>query len=120
MIQSESPCGEESSARELCAKLMNFVLENTREKRQFLETHRDYRKEEFQKKKKSIPGKLDHATVVAYEVGHFQPQPLKLTFHDQKRLKQQKQSNEETKKTSLDQNADLMSLLGTPLLSFLK
>ena len=114
MIQSESPCGEESSARELCAKLMNFVLQSTRERRLFLEENRDYRREEFQKKKMTIPGKLDHATVVAYEVGHFQPQPLKLTFQDKKRPKQQqqKQSNNETIKRSPDQNADLMSLLG--------
>jgi hypothetical protein len=52
---------------------MNFVLQNTREKRTFFEKSRDWRREDFEKKEKTIPGKLDHATVVAYEVGHFQP-----------------------------------------------
>lgn len=78
-----------------------------------MEENRDCRREEFQKKKKTIPGKLDHATVAAYEVGHFQPQPLKLTFHDKIRPKQQqRQSNSETIKPPSDQNADLKSLLG--------
>ncbi|CAB3983734.1 PP2C-like domain-containing CG9801 isoform X3, partial [Paramuricea clavata] len=116
VIESESPCGEESSAKELCAKLMNFVLQNTREKRMFLEQNRDCRKEDFEKKRKTIPGKLDHATVVAYEVGHFQPQPLKLTFYDKQRPKQeQKQSNgdqERITKPHLDPNPELLSLLG--------
>ncbi|XP_028413063.1 PP2C-like domain-containing protein CG9801 isoform X2 [Dendronephthya gigantea] len=100
VIQSESPCGEESSAKELCAKLMNFVVQNTLKRRTFLEQNRNCKREEFDKKKKSIPGKLDHATVVAFEVGHFQPQPFKLTFHD-------KQRPQEKKKHSLnvDQNA---------------
>ena len=31
---------------------------------------------------KKKPGKLDHATVVAYEVGHFEPEPLKLVSQD--------------------------------------
>jgi hypothetical protein len=82
----------------------------------FLEQNRDCRKEDFQKKRKTIPGKLDHATVVAYEVGHFQPQPLKLTFHDKQRPKQeQKQSNgdqERITKPHLDPNPEFLSLLG--------
>ncbi len=80
-----------------------------------MEKNRDWRKKEFEEKKKTIPGKLDHATVVAYEVGHFQPQPLKLAFHDKQRPKQQqKQSSDQKRATkpSLDQNPEFRSLLG--------
>ena len=96
---------------------MNFVLQNTRERRTFLERSRDYKKEDFERMKKTIPGKLDHATVVAYEVGNFQPQPLKLTFHEKNRPKRQESSGDEkTTEPTLDQNPELMSLLGLGLL----
>ncbi|XP_028413391.1 uncharacterized protein LOC114536262 isoform X2 [Dendronephthya gigantea] len=117
VIQSESPCGEESSAKELCGKLMNFVVQNTLKRRTFLEQNRNCKREEFDKKKRSIPGKLDHATVVAYEVGHFQPQPFKLTFHDKQRPQEKKQSSgdqspEKPSMPTLEQNNEFISLLG--------
>ncbi|XP_046849872.1 PP2C-like domain-containing protein CG9801 isoform X2 [Xenia sp. Carnegie-2017] len=79
VIQTDSPCqNEESSAKELCAKLINFVLKQTSEKREFLEKS-NLCKKDFEEKKKTIPGKLDHATVVAYEVCNFQLKPLRQT-----------------------------------------
>lgn len=79
VIQTDGPCqNEESSAKELCAKLMNFVLKQTSEKREFLEKS-NLCKKDFEEKKKTIPGKLDHATVVAYEVCNFQLKPLRQT-----------------------------------------
>lgn len=79
-IELESPSGEERSAKELCANLISFVVNKTREKREILENAEisDRQKRYLQSKMK--PGKLDHATVAAYEVGHFRPEPLKLTF----------------------------------------
>ena len=114
VIQSleSTPCGEESSAKELCAKLMNFVLQNTGERRTLLETSRDRKKEEFEKLKKKIPGKLDHATVVAYEVGDFPSKPFKLTSHDKKRANQQHPNSVEKTTETLDKNPEFMSLLG--------
>lgn len=87
-----------------------------------MEENRDCGKKDFEEKRKAIPGKLDHATVVAYEVGHFQPHPLKLTSQDKRRTKQQLRSNSgkrhldyeqgKSTKASLHPNAELMSLLG--------
>lgn len=78
------------SAMEICAKLISNVARRTAKKRQLLEkadlenkdaSVKDRREREKQivKVMKETPGKLDHAAVVAVEVGEFYPEePLKL------------------------------------------
>ena len=91
---------------------MNFVVQNTRERRTFLEENRDFKKEDFQKRKKTIPGKLDHATVVAYEVGHFQRKPLKLTFQDKQGPKQKQSNGDKKVPTTPSEQNEVLSLYG--------
>ena len=84
-----------------------------------MEKNRDKKRAELEKMRKLIPGKLDHATVAAYEVGHFEPKPLKLTFQDKQRTKQPKQQpgakGEQRVKTStkpsVQPNSQFLSLL---------
>ena len=71
--------GRHLSAQTLTACLVNHVVAATEEKRQFMsdcrlrgiEVKRKIREDpEFAERAKKIKGKLDHATVVAYQVGH--------------------------------------------------
>ena len=70
---------------EVCAKLISHVCKCTQKKRSFLEqVRRDDHKlvalnrESRRALEVELPGKLDHATVVAFEVGHFSSEPLRL------------------------------------------
>lgn len=75
---------------EICAKLISNVARRTVKKRQLLEradlenkditsaSDRREREKQVIKVMKETPGKLDHAAVVAVEVGEFFPEPLKL------------------------------------------
>ena len=60
---------------------MSYVVKETFGKRNVLENGAVEPQLRYQLCKKK-PGKLDHATVVAYEVGHFEPEPLKLVSQD--------------------------------------
>ena len=90
---------EECSAQELCSALAQHVLLLTDQKRKVLENPELYKKRKMSKKDKirrdseivskmsAAPGKLDHASVVAYQVGLFRPNendmdcvPLEGTF----------------------------------------
>ena len=86
------------SAREVCAKLLSHVCCCTEQKRRFLEQAdrddhsavnknkhmRKAREREIARTMRDMPGKLDHAAVVAFEVGYFseegegQSQPQKV------------------------------------------
>jgi serine/threonine protein phosphatase PrpC len=70
--------GEHISAQTVSASLINFIAELTNSKRTFfakcIEEKIDIKKKskedpQFAKEVKMLPGKLDHATVVAYTVG---------------------------------------------------
>ena len=77
---------------EVCAKLLSHVCRCTAKKRSFLEQvdHDDHnlvvsnkefrrvRDREISRHMRELPGKLDHAAVVAFEVGHFSLEPHKL------------------------------------------
>ncbi len=86
----EGPTGEEKSAIGVCAKFMNFVVTNTAKRRTTLEES-SLSEEELnqlsskQRKERSMrikdlleptPGKLDHASIVACQVGYLEPAPL--------------------------------------------
>ena len=78
----------------VCAKLISHVCKCTQKKRSFLEqvrcedhdhnlvaSNRESRRAREQKISmhlRELPGKLDHATVVAFQVGHFSSEPLRL------------------------------------------
>ena len=76
---------EECSAQELCSALAQHVLLLTDKKRKVLENPDLYKKRKMTQKEKirrdseivskmsAAPGKLDHASIVAYEVGLFSP-----------------------------------------------
>ncbi|XP_064644088.1 PP2C-like domain-containing protein CG9801 isoform X2 [Lineus longissimus] len=77
-LDTESPC----SAQELCGALLQHVLKLTDNKRKVLEDPNLYGKKLRSKERKrrdsqivekmsKAPGKLDHASIVAYEVGHY-------------------------------------------------
>jgi len=77
---------------EVCAKLISHVFKSTQKKRSFLEevrrddhnlvaSNREFRRareQNISQQMRELPGKLDHAAVVAFEVGHFSSDPLKL------------------------------------------
>ena len=77
---------------EVCAKLLSHVCRCTEKKRSFLEqvdrddhnlvaSNKEFRRardKEISRHMRELPGKLDHAAVVAFEVGHFSSEPLKL------------------------------------------
>lgn len=71
------------SAQELCASIILHVVKLTEKRRKILENPQVWKKlknEEAKKKRddavreklRAEPGKLDHATIVAYEIGVFQ------------------------------------------------
>ena len=76
----------------VCAKLIFHVYKSTQKKRSFLEqVHLDdhnlgelkrelrrARERNISQQMRKLPGKLDHATVVAFQVGHFSSEPLRL------------------------------------------
>lgn len=75
---TESPC----SAQELCGALLQHVLKLTDSKRKVLENprlygrklkhkDREFRDREIVIKLSKSPGKLDHATIIGYEVGCY-------------------------------------------------
>ena len=75
---AEVPC----SAQELCGAILQHVLKLTNQKRQVLENPNLYGKKLRSKERKKrdmeimaqmhkAPGKLDHATIVGYEIGHY-------------------------------------------------
>lgn len=75
---TESPC----SAQELCGALLQHVLKLTDSKRKVLENprlygrklkhkDREFRDKEIVIKLSKSPGKLDHATIIGYEVGCY-------------------------------------------------
>lgn len=75
---TESPC----SAQELCGALLQHVLKLTDPKRKVLENpklygrklkpkDREFRDKEIVVKLSKSPGKLDHATIIGYEVGCY-------------------------------------------------
>lgn len=111
VIESESPSGEERSAKELCANLMSFATNNTIKKRMVLENGNIGPKERY-RDSKSKPGKLDHATVAAYEVGHFRPEPLKLTFQDKRDQRPVVPETEKPNCIEKERSAEMMSLFG--------
>ena len=77
---------------EVCGKLLSHVCRCTEKKRSFLEqvdrddhslvvSNKEFRRardKEILRHMRELPGKLDHAAVVAFEVGHFSPKPPKL------------------------------------------
>lgn len=76
----------------VCAKLIIHVYKSTQKKRSFLEQvhHDDHnlgelkrelrraRERNISQQMHKLPGKLDHATVVAFQVGHFSSEPLRV------------------------------------------
>lgn len=75
---AEVPC----SAQELCGAILQHVLKLTNQKRQVLENPNLYGKKLRSKERKrrdleimaqmhKAPGKLDHATIVGYEIGNY-------------------------------------------------
>ena len=77
----------------VCAKLLSHVCRCTEKKRSFLEqvdrddhnlvtvSNKEFlraRDKEISRHMRELPGKLDHAAVVAFEVGHFSSELLKL------------------------------------------
>ncbi|XP_078354741.1 uncharacterized protein LOC144639309 isoform X2 [Oculina patagonica] len=96
VIQEEGP-EDHLSAREVCAKLLSHVCKCTAKKRSFLEqvdrddhnlavSNKEFRRardKEISRHMRELPGKLDHAAVVAFEVGHFTSEPLKLVSKGQ-------------------------------------
>lgn len=82
---------------EVCAKLLSHVCRCTEKKRSFLEqvdrddhnlgvSNKEFRRardREISRHMRELPGKLDHAAVVAFEVGHFSAEPLKLVSKGQ-------------------------------------
>ncbi|KAL4229301.1 hypothetical protein ACF0H5_012341 [Mactra antiquata] len=76
---------EQCSAQELCSAMVQHVLMLTDQKRKVLENPELYRRKKLSKQDKQrrdseivskmseAPGKLDHASIVAYEVGHWKP-----------------------------------------------
>lgn len=80
------------SAMEVCGKLLEHVRLCTEKKRSYLEqvdrddhnlsalnqSLRRARDRQISRLLRELPGKLDHAAVVAAEVGHFSADPLKL------------------------------------------
>lgn len=106
VIQQE--CVEDSiSAMGVCAKLLSHVCRCTERKRAFLEQvdrddhklaalNRDLqrvRNREISRRIHELPGKLDHAAVVAFEVGHFSADPMKLHFPGGKANESRRQSS---------------------------
>ncbi|XP_032230072.2 PP2C-like domain-containing protein CG9801 isoform X2 [Nematostella vectensis] len=89
VIEGEAP-EDELSAQQLCAKLLSHVCKCTNEKRTFLQEvdrkapsmsngrRRPRDNEMFRRRVQQLPGKLDHASVVAFEVGAFPSEPLRL------------------------------------------
>ena len=82
------------SAREIAHTLITYTFDITDEKRKFLEqvwektsdpsltprTKREMERE-LSKKSKAIRGKLDHSTVVAYQIGELRAIPRTVTFN---------------------------------------
>lgn len=76
---------EQCSAQELCSAMVQHVLTLTDQKRKVLENPDLYRRKRLSEKDKKqrdseivskmseAPGKLDHASIVAYEVGVWRP-----------------------------------------------
>lgn len=76
----------------VCAKLISHVCKCTQKKRSYLEQVRSddhnlvalnresrrAREQNISQHMRELPGKLDHAAVVAFEVGHFSSEPLRL------------------------------------------
>ena len=76
----------------VCAKLISHVFKSTQKKRSFLEqvrcddhnlvaSNREFlkaREENIAQQMSQLPGKLDHAAAVAFEVGYFSSEPLRL------------------------------------------
>lgn len=91
VIQEEGP-EDQVSAMAVCAKLISHVCKSTQKKRSFLEqvrrddhnlvaSNKEFRRareQNISQQMCELPGKLDHAAVVAFEVGHFSSEPLKL------------------------------------------
>ena len=93
MIETqEGPTGTDNTAIGVCAKFMNFALSNTNERRCFLESEGKTdaelqnlstakRKEHSLHIKSQLntkPGKLDHASIVAFQVGHLREKHLRM------------------------------------------
>ena len=88
----EGPTGTENTAVGVCAKFMNFALNNTNERRCFLESEGKTDAElqhlsASKRKERTIyiksqlntkPGKLDHASIVAFQVGYLNRAPLRM------------------------------------------
>ena len=76
---------EQCSAQEICSAMVQHVLKLTDQKRKVLENPDLYRRKRLSEKDKKkrdteivskmseAPGKLDHASIVAYEVGNWRP-----------------------------------------------
>ena len=91
VIQQEGP-EDQVSAMGVCAKLISHVCKLTQKKRSFLEqvrcddhnlvaSSREFhraREQNISQDMRKLPGKLDHAAVVAFEVGQFSSEPLRL------------------------------------------
>lgn len=86
----DGPTGTKATAIGVCAKFMNFVLNNTNERRRFLEDEgmsdaemhslstkdRKERTLYIKSKLSTKPGKLDHASIVAFQVGELVEKPI--------------------------------------------
>eukprot|EP00794_Sanderia_malayensis_P008104 gene8104-8972_t len=91
--REEGPTGMDISAIGVCSKFMNFAATNTAKRRNKLEElslseeeltrlSSKERKEHSQTVKNELeplPGKLDHASIVAFQVGYLEPIPLRET-----------------------------------------
>lgn len=96
-VIEEEGLEDDVSAMAVCAKLLSHVCKCTAKKRSFLEqvdrddhdlvlSNKEFRRardREISRHMRELPGKLDHAAVVAFEVGHFSSEPLKLVSKGQ-------------------------------------
>ena len=78
------------TAADVCTKFVNFVVKSTQAKRELLENEgldnetlgrltdkeRKEKTEELREKLSKTKGKLDHASIVAFQVGHSAERPL--------------------------------------------
>ena len=75
VIQEEGP-EDQVSAMQVCAKLITHAFKSTQKKRSFLEeVGCDDHIHRAREQRHELPGKLDHAAVVGFEVGHFSSEP---------------------------------------------
>ncbi|XP_077981017.1 uncharacterized protein LOC144436179 [Glandiceps talaboti] len=83
LLTMESPHGDDITASDVCAKLLQYAVNKTEQKRKRLEqmsidniqknpAERRQALSEMSSIFKGIPGKLDHAAVVAFQIGQFQ------------------------------------------------